>query len=173
MDSSCKKGDVRYMPNTYEDFLTSVSDTDIAFVKEMHEKFLAKDCGIDVKQAKRGFVVTYFYFLNKKKISLMNYVFRSQGMLARIYARHISLYEKTLETITDEMKNAVKKGGDCKRLIGTSNCSPTCTAGYDFIMENVNYKKCKNSAFFWKVCKENNPFIKEIIENELKYIDIQ
>lgn len=160
------------MAKTYDDFLTSVSEADIAFVKEMHEVFMNNDCKIEVKEAKSGFAVTYFYMLNKKKIALMNYVFRKQGMLIRIYARHIAIYEKILDDLPEGMKKEVIKAGDCKRLNGTSKCSPTCTAGYDFHMDGVNYKKCKNSAFFWRVCDENNLFIKELIKNELRYVDI-
>ena len=160
------------MASTFDDFLGSVAEIDQEFVKELNELFTANHCKVEVKEAKRGFVVSYSYTLNKKKIALMNYVFRSQGMLVRIYARHISFYEKMLDELPDNMKKDVMKGGDCKRLTGVSECSPTCTAGYDFHMDGENYKKCKNSAFFWKVCGQNNIYIKKMIENELKHIDI-
>lgn len=167
------KKEKKQMAKTYEDFLTGVAEEDMEFVKELNELFLANQCKIEVKEAKRGYMVSYAYTSNKKRISLMNYVFRSQGMLVRIYARNVHFYDRMLDSIPDGMKKDIQKGGDCKRLNGISECSPTCTAGYDFMMDKVNYKKCKNSAFFWKVCKENNPYIKEMIENELKYIDVE
>ena len=71
--------------------------------------------------------------------------------MVRIYARHICMQQALLDFLPDDLKKNVVKAGDCKRLTGISGCSPTCTAGYDFVMDGVNYKKCKNSAFFWKV----------------------
>ena len=70
------------------------------------------------------------------------------------------------------MKQDILKAGDCKKLTGVSECSPTCTAGYDFMMDGSNYKKCKNSAFFWKVCPESMDYIEKMVESELKLCDI-
>ena len=46
---------------------------------------------------------------DKKKIALMNYVFRKSGMLVRIYARHIHMYQTLLDSIPEEMKKNVMK----------------------------------------------------------------
>ena len=102
----------------------------------------------------------------------MNYVFRKSGMMVRIYARHVIMYQSILDVITDDMKKNVIKANDCKRLTGVSECSPTCTAGYSFMMDGVNYQKCKNSAFFWKVEPDSVEHIKKIVENELKLIEV-
>ena len=64
------------------------------------------------------------------------------------------------------------KAGDCKRLTGVSECSPTCTAGYDFMMDGVNYKKCKNSAFFWIVNADSMEHIKKMLIKELELVDV-
>lgn len=160
------------MTYSYEDFLQTVELGNKSFVEKLHEKFIQNHCKLEVKEAKQGYVVTYSYMREKKRIALMNYVFRKSGMMVRIYARHISKYESVLDALPESMKNDVKKGLDCKRLNGTSECSPTCTAGYDFIMDGVNYKKCKNSAFFWNVCPETMEYIERVVVNELKLCDI-
>lgn len=160
------------MAYTYKDFLETVAQENVSFVEKMHGIFMKAGCKLEIKEAKQGFVVTYCYMKEKKRIALMNYVFRKTGMLVRIYARHISLYQSMLDSLPESMKKDIQKGGDCKRLNGISVCSPTCTAGYDFMMDGTNYKKCKNSAFFWKVCPESMEFIEQMVENELKFCDI-
>lgn len=160
------------MAYTYEDFLNTVAAENIFFVDKLHEKFVKTGCKLEIKEAKQGFVVTYSYMKDKKRIALMNYVFRKSGMLVRLYARHVSMYQSMLDSLPEGLKKDVQKAGDCKRLNGISECSPTCTAGYDFMMDGTNYKKCKNSAFFWKVCPESMEFIEQMVENELKFCDI-
>lgn len=158
------------MASKYEDFLNVVEKDNLAFVNDMHKLFLDEGCKLEIKEAKAGYVVSYLNMKNKKKITRMNYVFRKSGMMVRIYARYIDRYQALLDTLPDAMKKNIIKAGDCKRLTGVSQCSPSCTAGYDFMMDGVNYRKCKNSAFFWKVNPESQTYIKKMIENELVFI---
>lgn len=161
------------MAFTYEDFIKNVAEENRKFVDELHTLFLENDCNVEIKEAKQGFVASYSYKKDNKKIALMNYVFRKSGMLVRIYARHIAMYEQVLDTLPAELKKSIIKGGDCKRLTGVSQCSPTCTAGYDFMMDGINYKKCKNNAFFWLVSEESKDYSRTIIEKELQLIDVE
>lgn len=160
------------MAITYDDFMKAVEENNQAFVNEIHTLFLDHGCKMEIKEAKQGYVVTYVYTKDKKKTALMNYVFRKNGMMVRIYARHICMYQALLDLLPEDMKKNVVKAGDCKRLTGISECSPTCTAGYDFVMDGANYKKCKNSAFFWKVDFKSMEYIKKILENELNLIEV-
>lgn len=155
------------MAITYDDFLGTVEENNRAFVDDMHSLFMDYGCTLEIKEAKQGYVVTYTYKQDKKKVSLMNYVFRKSGMMVRIYARHIGIYQSVLDSLPKDMKKSVIKAGDCKRLTGISECSPSCTAGYDFMMEGVNYKKCKNSSFFWKVEPKSMEHIRTMLKNEL------
>ncbi|MGN0280194.1 MAG: hypothetical protein ACI4C4_12660 [Lachnospiraceae bacterium] len=159
------------MAITFDDFIKTVETDNQAFVADMHTLFMDNRCKLEIKEAKQGYVVTYAYVKDKKRIALMNYVFRKSGMLVRIYARHIGMYQSLLDSLPDGMKKDVIKAGDCKRLTGISECSPTCTAGYDFMMDGVNYKKCKNSAFFWKVEPKSMEYIKKMLENELNLVE--
>lgn len=160
------------MANTYEDFLKTVAPEHVDFVSKMHEIFIGNGCKIEVKEAKQGYVVTYSYMKEKKKIALMNYVFRKSGMMARIYARNVFVYQSTLDSLPDSMKKNIFKAGDCKKLTGVSECSPTCTAGYEFNMDGECYKKCKNSAFFWLINEESKEDTKKMIQNELKLAEV-
>lgn len=156
---------------TYDDFIQTVEAKNVDFVNDLHSLFMESGCKLEIREAKRGYVVTYSYMKDKKKIALMNYVFRKNGIMVRIYARHISMYQSMLDSITEDMKRNVIKAGDCKRLNGISECSPTCTAGYDFMMDGVNYKKCKNSAFFWNVDATSTEHIRKMVENELNLVE--
>jgi hypothetical protein len=160
------------MASTYQDFLETVAQEDREFVNKLDTIFKKNDCKTEIKEAKNGYVATYFYMRDKKKISLMNFVFRKNGMRTRIYARHIHYYQNFLDTLPEEMKKDIMNAGICKKISGISECSPTCTGGYEFTMDKEIYKKCKNMAFFLKVCGENNSLIEQFIEHELKYIDI-
>ena len=155
------------MAITYDDFLRTVEENNRSFIDDMHSLFMDYGCTLEIKEAKQGYVVTYTYKKCKKKIALMNYVFRKSGMMVRIYARHIGMYQSLLDSLPEDMKKSVIKAGDCKRLTGISECSPTCTAGYDFIMDGVNYKKCKNSCFFWKVEPKSMEHIRNMLKSEL------
>lgn len=160
------------MAITYDDFLRTVEEKNRTFVDDMHRLFMEYGCTVEVKEAKQGYVVTYTYKQNKKKVALMNYVFRKSGMMVRIYARHIGRYQAVLDALPEDMKQSVIKASDCKRLTGVSECSPSCTAGYDFMMYGINYKKCKNSSFFWKVDPESMEHIRTMLKSELALIDI-
>lgn len=157
------------MANTYEDFVKIVSPEHLDFVQKMNNLLIENGCKVEVKEASQGYLVSYSYMNEKKKIALMNYVFRKSGMMARIYARNISAYQGMLDLLSDSMKKNIIKAVDCKRLNGISECSPTCTAGYEFYMDGKCYKKCKNTAFFWLINEESKEDITKMIQNELKF----
>ena len=85
------------MAITYDDFLKTVEADNLAFVNEVHKLFMDNGCKLEIKEAKQGYVVTYVYMKDKKRIALMNYVFRKSGMLVRIYARHVHMYQTLLD----------------------------------------------------------------------------
>ncbi|MDO4466770.1 MAG: hypothetical protein Q4C49_07150 [Bacillota bacterium] len=98
---------------------------------------------------------------------MLNYVFRKTGVKIRIYAQHVQAYESILNGFPNEMKKDIIKGGICKRLIG-GTCSPTCTAGYKFTMDGIEYIKCKNNAFFHTLSEANFDAILALIHAEVE-----
>ena len=94
-------------------------------------------------------------------------VFRKTGVKIGIYAQNVGEYEDILSDIPDNMKKDIIKGGDCKKLNGLS-CSPTCGGGYTFTMDGVEYKKCKNMAFFHSLVEGNFDAIRKLIEAEIR-----
>ena len=158
------------MKVTFDDFIKTVDGDHLEFVKEMHVSLLNSGCKLEIKESKKRYIITYSYITHKKRVALLNYVFLKKGMMVRIYARNIRLYQSFMNSLPDDMKQSVMKANHCKRLMGTDACSPTCTANYHFMMDGVIYKKCKMYAFFWKVEMESMEYIKKMLVKELSFI---
>lgn len=148
----------------FEDFIVAVDSASTEFVVGLHNHLMEGGCKIEVKEAKSGYMVSYLY--NKKAIA--NYVFRKKGMFARIYGNHIVEYVDILDTLPNGMVKTIKDAPVCKRLINPDQCNQKCTMGYDFIMQGERYQKCRNNAFMFLLCEENNPFIGAFLKNELE-----
>lgn len=146
----------------FQDFIASVSVENLDFVQELHNKLMTLGCGIEIKPAKSGYVVSYLY--GKKTVA--NYVFRKKGMLVRIYGVHVSEYENILETLPEEMIYAIQTAPLCKRMADPDACNPKCAMGYEFRLRGEHYQKCRNSAFMFLVCPQNNPYIQSLLLNE-------
>lgn len=154
------------MDETFMLFLNDIPVDCQGFVLELDEYLSAKGSKRTIKTAKSGYVTSYSSPLSGK--ALLNYVFRKSGAKMRIYAEHIGEHSEILSDFPDNMKSDIIKAGDCKKLTGLT-CSPTCTAGYIFVMDGVEYKKCKNTAFFHSLTKENSEYILKLIKAEIEY----
>lgn len=149
---------------TFDDFIVTVPVENQEFVKALHDQLLDLGCKIEIKSARSGYVVSYLY--HKKTVA--NYVFRKKGMLVRIYGVHVSDYEDVLETLPDEMVHGIQTAPVCKRLVDPNDCNPRCSRGYDFWLKGEHYQKCRNGAFMFLVCPQNNPFIQSLLISEVE-----
>ena len=150
-----------------EAFMLFLNDIPVdmqGFVVELDKELTDKGCKRTIKPAKSGYVTSYSSPISGK--ALLNYVFRKTGVKMRIYAERIAEHTDVLDRLPAGMKNDIKKAGDCKKLLG-QNCSPTCKAGYTFTMDGVEYKKCRNMAFFHSLNEENCKYLEELIELEI------
>ncbi|MBS7008679.1 hypothetical protein [Anaerostipes sp.] len=148
----------------FKDFLAAAAEENQEFVKELHDKLMELGCKIDIKSARSGYVVSYS--LDKKTV--LNYVFRKKGMLARIYGVHVNQYTEVFDTFPDEMIQAVLAAPPCKRMIDPDACNPKCSMGYDFWLKSEHCQKCRSSAFMFLVCPENQSHIQSLILREVK-----
>ena len=151
-------------------FLNEVPPNLQEFVLELDDYLLGKECKRKIEPAKNGYVTTYMLLGSGK--SLLNYVFRKTGMKIRIYAAGISAYDAILNDFPDKMKKEIIKAGDCKKLVG-GTCSPICPAGYTFIIDGVEYKKCRNMAFLHNLDEESTEYILKLIKSELEKVCLQ
>lgn len=146
------------MEDKYKLFLDSIDERWVDFINEVNTYLMEAGCKCDIKEAKSGYAVSYK--LNKK--ALVNFVHRKTGIKIRIYAKNIAKYQTFLNTLPEKMKADIKKSSDCK------SCNSKCEEGYNFILDGGQYKKCKYTAFFLPLSEENNPYIMELIKNEIK-----
>ena len=152
------------MDETFMLFLNDIPAESQGFVLELDKYLTSKGSNRTIKDAKSGFVTSYSSPVTGK--ALLNYVFRKTGVKMRIYAQSIGAHADILSDFPENMKNDIRKAGDCKKLCGL-NCSPTCPGGYSFSMDGEEYKKCKNMAFFHSLTEENYDAIEKLIRSEL------
>ena len=148
----------------FEDFLIDVDPQYLGFVCENHDDMIEKGCTLKMATAKNGYVVSYYY--GKKKRVLINFVFRSGELVARIYGGNIDQYLDVLDSMPDDMKKTVMKAPKCRRFEDPPKCSPKCI-GYTFSFNGEHHQKCRYNCFLFKVTDESIPFIKKMTEKEL------
>jgi len=149
----------------FSEYLDTVEKQYQDIVAEINEYLVGNGCKCEIKSAKSGFVVSYIYGASKRTVA--SFVSRKTGMKIRIYPEHITQYDDFLDTFPQKMKQEIKKSSVCKRLINPEECNPKCIKGYDFIMDNERYQKCRYMAFMPTLNEENNPFVKCFLQKEI------
>lgn len=147
-------------------FVEAAGPQHTGFIDAVHSLLLENGCTVDIKDAKSGYVVSYVY--KPENRTLLNYVFRKKGPMARIYADNIPAYMEVLDQWPDSMKKAILKAGPCRRMLNPEACNPHCKMGFDFIMDGERQQKCRYNCFLFFLDDETKPYLKEMIEQELK-----
>lgn len=153
------------MDDRFNLFLKTAPEYFRDFILEINDYLTGEYCKCDIKSAKSGCVVSYIFCSTKR--TLATFVFRKSGLKLRIYPEHIAKYQDFLDSLPGKMKGEIRKASVCKRLINPDDCNPRCVMGYRFSMDNEEYKKCRYMAFMPTLSEENNPYIKQFLENEL------
>jgi len=148
---------------TFEQFFEAVDTDNKSFVQDLHNYLLNNGCKVAFEEKKSGFLASYKH--GKPPKAVLNFVFRKQGMLARIYGERISGYPDFLNTLPQEMVAHIEKSSDCKRLV-SNGCSPKCI-GYDFTIGDAHFQKCRYNCFEFLITAESKPFIKAFVEREI------
>ena len=148
---------------SFEQFMESVDEDNKPFVDELHKYLLEKGCKVNFEEKKNGFLASYK--IGKPQRALLNFAFRKKGMHTRIYGERISGYADFLNTLPSEMLNAIQNSSICKRLVHNT-CSPKCI-GYDFIIGDEHFQKCRYGCFEFLMTSESKPHIHDFIEHEI------
>jgi len=149
---------------TYEQFLATVDESNNVFMEVLHNYFLENGCKGTYEEKKSGLLASYKHIKLKKVIA--NVLFRKKGMLVRIYGENINKYMDFMNSLPHEMVQSIQNAGDCKRLI-SNGCSTKCK-GYDFLIGDNHFQKCRYNCFEFLVTDESRPHIMTFIENEIK-----
>ena len=66
---------------SFKEFLSAVAPEYQSFVEKLNNKLIEQGCDLVIKEAKSGYAASY----QLEKKTVMNWVFRKSGVLARIY----------------------------------------------------------------------------------------
>lgn len=147
----------------FDDFINDVEPRYRDFALRTHDYMLGSGCKLKMQLAKNGYVISYTH--GKTKHTIMNFVFRKSGLVARIYGGNAE--DAFLASLTDNMKKAIEQAPMCKRFAEPPKCGPKCS-GYAFTLNGARHQKCRYSCFMFEVDDESIPFINGFLENELK-----
>lgn len=144
---------------SFNDFLATVEPKNQEYIEKLHNSLIAQGCDIVIKEAKSGYAVSYQ--LDKKTI--MNWVFRKTGILARIYGDNASLYEDIIAALPTEIQKKMTTSRDCKRLIDPTACSATCVKGFVYNLDGEMQKKCRNDGMFFLLTDKTEKAITDLV----------
>ena len=148
---------------SFEQFMEKVEPNYQAFIKELNDYLTENGCKVTIEEKKNGYLASYKH--TKLKKTILNKLFRKNGMFIRIYGDNAEKYLDFLNSMPEEMKTAIDKSPQCKRLV-ENGCNPKCI-GYDIVIDEKRHQKCRYSCYQFLVSDENNPYIKSFVENEV------
>lgn len=143
----------------FQEFLSAVAPEHQAFVEKLNDKLVELGCNLVIKEAKSGYVASY----QLEKKTVMNWVFRKTGLLARIYGDNAAKYEDIIAALPADMQEKMTSSRNCKRLLDPSACSDTCVKGFVYELNGEIHKKCRNDGMFFLLTKETAEHIAELI----------
>lgn len=111
------------MDKKFNIFMETVDERFRNFVSRIHEYLTGNSCKCDIKSQKSDYVVSYV--LNSSERTLATFVSRKMGMKLRIYPEHIQEYPSFLDTLSEKIKEEIKKASVCKRLINSNDYNPS------------------------------------------------
>jgi hypothetical protein len=148
----------------FEDFIRVLKASELAFTKDLHSYMLSNGCKATFEEKKTGLLGSYKHTKSKKAV--INLLLKKQGLLVRIYGENIGEYIDFLDSLPLEMVQSIDDAAICKRLVHNT-CSPKCT-GYDFVIGNKHFQKCRYGCFEFIVTNKSKKYIKSFVDNETK-----
>jgi len=128
-------------------------------VRDIKRGLIEQGCDLVIKEVKSGYAASY----QLEKKTIMNWVFRKSGVLARIYGDNAGKYEDTLASLPADMQKKMTASRDCKRLIDPNACSDTCVKGFVYTLNGDTHKKCRNDGMFFLLTNETAEYIAGLV----------
>ncbi len=154
-----------HMTDQYYDEFLEITGSSRNFIEDINDFLLDHNCKREIKTAKSGFTVSYLF--QDAKRTLATFVCRKTGIKIRIHPQRLNEYMEFLDTLPAKMKKEIAKASVCKRLVNPDDCNPKCIMGYDFIMDQERYQKCRYMAFLLTITEESVSYIMKFLQNEL------
>lgn len=135
---------------SFKEFQSAVAPEHQMFVGKLNDKLIEQFCNLVIEETKSGYAATY----QLEKKTVMNWVFRKSGVLARIYGDNAGKYEDIIASLPADMQKKMTTSRDCKRLIDPYACSDTCVKGFVYDLNGETHKKCRNDGMFFHLTNE-------------------
>lgn len=148
----------------FSEFVSSAGKNNFV-VEKINSFLLDEDCDRNIQTAKSGYTVSY---LQDKK-TVCTFVCWKTGIKLRIYPLNLNKYQEFLDALPSKIKNNIKKASVCKRLINPEDCNPKCPKGYEFLMDDEKYQKCRHMAFMIEATAENQSSILDFLKMDFSY----
>ena len=143
----------------FKEVLSAVAPEYQSFVEKLNNKLIEQGCDLVIKEAKSGYAASY----QLEKKTVMNWVFRKSGVLARIYGDNAGKYEDIIASLPAEMQKKMTISRDCKRLIDPTACSDACVKGFVYTLNGDTHKKCRNDGMFFLLTNETAEHIARLV----------
>ncbi|MCL2756136.1 MAG: hypothetical protein FWE45_03765 [Firmicutes bacterium] len=151
----------------FNDFLSSVETEYEEFVSQLHTYLIKNDCVTKIREAASGYVVSYVHKPTNRTVA--NFLFRKKILMLRVYADNIVSYENVVNCWPSTMKDIIRKGGNCSRLINPTACNSRCLKGFDFVLDGERQQKCRcHMSFTFPLNDETISHLMEIMEYEMR-----
>lgn len=144
---------------SFKEFLLAVAPEHRVFVEKLNNKLIEQGCDLVIKEAKNGYAASY----QLMKKTVMNWVFRKSGAMARIYGDNARHYEKIISSLPADMQKKMTASRDCRRLIDPNACSNTCVKGFVYVLNGDTHKKCRNDGMFFLLTNETAEHIAGLV----------
>ena len=150
----------------FGDFLAQVDPSYKDFVAKIHEDLTQEGYKPKIEAKTSGLSVSYAN--PKTKRNMLNFLFRKNVPMVRLYADNFNKYADFLNVLPEAMEKEVGKATKCSRLIDPSACNPRCVGGYDLHIRGNHYQKCRMNCFQFEINPDSIPVLANFIENERK-----
>jgi len=149
---------------SFEDFIARLDKEALPTAIELHEYLLDNGCKATYEEKANGGLIGSYKHTKTKKV-ICNQLLNKKGFVIRIYGENINKYNGFLQDMPQDLVDSIEKATPCRRLV-SGGCSPKCR-GYDFMIKDKHFQKCRYSCFELFVTQANNQYIKEFVEKEL------
>ena len=152
---------------SFDDFLLAAGAEHKIFINKLHVFLQENDCTWKIREAANGYVVSYVHKPTKRTVA--NFLFRKKMLMLRAYADNTLSYMDFMAQLPNAMKDTIREGGNCSRLVDPAACNSRCLKGFDFILDGERLQKCRcHMSFTFFLSDEAKPHLLRIMEYELQ-----
>ena len=134
----------------YDDFVEAVNPFYRDFVNGVNDYLIENGCKIKLDLAKNGYLVSYSH--TKSKRVIINFVFRKNNLVIRIYGDNYNGYADFMETLPDGMIKAINGSAVCTGVV--NHIVNADASDVSDLMFKVEYPK----AGTWRLDLNCTPF---------------